>query len=97
MKKTTAAVIFGGVSSEHDVSLVSAKSVIDNIPRDKYNVIMLGITKKGRWILYSGSTDKLPDGSWENDAGNVSAFISPDAFIHGIVTVDGKNSKTIRI
>ena len=43
MKK--ALILFGGVSSEHDVSLVSAKSVIENIPRDKYEVILLGITK----------------------------------------------------
>jgi D-alanine-D-alanine ligase len=97
MNKTTVAVIFGGVSSEHDVSLVSAKSVIDNIPKDKYNVIMLGITKSGRWILYSGPTDKLPDSSWEKDAGNINAFISPDTATHGIVAVDGNNIKTIRV
>ena len=43
-----ALILFGGVSSEHDVSVVSAKSVIENTPTDKYNIIMLGITKDGR-------------------------------------------------
>ena len=44
----------GGKSSEHDVSLVSAKTVIENIDKDLYNVIMVGITKDGQltdWII----------------------------------------------
>ena len=52
MKKVL--VIFGGVSSEHDVSLVSARSVIENIPKDKYEVFTLGITKEGQWLFYTG-------------------------------------------
>ena len=55
-----ALIIFGGVSSEHDVSVVSASSVIRNIPKDKYNVIMLGITKQGEMFLYDGDFEKLP-------------------------------------
>lgn len=85
MNKVTVAVLFGGVSSEHEVSLLSAKSVIDNIPRDRYDVLMLGITKEGRWLLFSGDTAALPDGSWEQDAGNVEAFLSPDATMRGII------------
>lgn len=97
MKKTTVAVIFGGVSSEHEVSLVSAKSVIDNIPREKYDVLMLGITKAGRWQLFSGATEKLPDSSWEKDAGNVDAYIAPDASIHGIVTIQDGKAKPLHV
>jgi D-alanine--D-alanine ligase len=85
MNKPTVAVLFGGVSSEHEVSLLSAKSVVDNIPRDRYDILMLGITKKGRWLLFGGESASLPDGSWENDARNVEAFISPDATVRGIV------------
>ena len=40
MAKTKVCVIFGGVSSEHEVSLMSAKSIIDNIPTDKYDVVI---------------------------------------------------------
>ena len=97
MKRTTVAVIFGGVSSEHEVALISAKSVIDNIPKNDYDVIMLGITKEGRWLLFSGDTAALPDGSWENDPKNISAFISPDTAVHGIVSTDGAATKTIRV
>ena len=50
MKKVL--VLFGGVSSEHDVSCVSASYVVSNIPRDKYEVCPLGITKEGEWFLF---------------------------------------------
>lgn len=53
----------GGKSSEHDVSLVSAKTVIENIDKDLYNVIMVGITKDGQWKLVD-RLDHLEDGSW---------------------------------
>lgn len=45
------AVIFGGKSAEHEVSLQSAKNVIDAIDKDKYVVVPIGITKKGEWVL----------------------------------------------
>ena len=52
MSKLKVAVLFGGVSSEHEVSLQSAASIIENIPADRYEVIQVGITKKGRWLYY---------------------------------------------
>ena len=51
MKKTVA-ILFGGCSSEYDVSLVSATSVIKNIKKDKYNLLMIGITRDGDFYLY---------------------------------------------
>ena len=57
MAKTKVCVIFGGVSNEHEISLMSAKSIIDNIPNDKYDVDKVGITKKGRLLFFPGSTD----------------------------------------
>lgn len=62
MKKVL--VLFGGVSSEHEVSLVSARSVIQNIPRDRYEVLTLGITKQGEWLLYEGDPEALPEDNW---------------------------------
>lgn len=85
MRKLRVAVLFGGVSSEHEVSLASAKSVVDHIPKDKYEVVMLGITREGEWLLYRGSTDRLSDSGWENDEGNLHAVISPDAKTRGIL------------
>lgn len=49
-KKIRVAVLFGGRSGEHEVSLVSATSVIENLDKEKYEVIPIGITKEGKWI-----------------------------------------------
>ena len=60
MKKNVV-VIFGGDSSEHDVSCLSATTVIKNMDTEKYNVILVGITKEGRWLLVDGVKD-IEDG-----------------------------------
>ena len=65
----------GGRSSEHEVSLVSAATVIENIDTDKYNVVMVGITKDGQWKLVD-SLDRVKDGSWVKS--HTRAYISPD-------------------
>lgn len=96
MAKKLVAVIFGGVSSEHEVSLMSAASVIRNIPADKYDVITLGITKDGRWYKYEGDVDRIEDGSWI-DGNVVPAFISPDSSIHGITVLEDEKYKNIYI
>jgi D-alanine-D-alanine ligase len=48
-------IIFGGKSAEHEVSLQSAKNVIDAIDKEKYNPILIGIDKSGRWLLNKSS------------------------------------------
>jgi D-alanine-D-alanine ligase len=63
--KKRIAVIFGGQSSEHEVSRVSAESVIRNIDNSKYDVIMVGITKEGRWLSYDGPVGKIGCGEWQ--------------------------------
>lgn len=66
----TVLIVFGGMSSEHEVSLRSAKDIIENIPKDLYHIELLGITKKGKWLYYNGNINLLPSGEWEysNDA-----------------------------
>ena len=70
------AVIFGGRSSEHDVSCISAKTIIRNISSAEWNIILIGITKDGRWLRV-GSIEDIEDGSWVNS--ETRAAISPDA------------------
>lgn len=80
-------VLFGGVSSEHDVSTVSASSVMNNMSKDKYEIIPLGITKDGSWFKYTGDIKNLPEDKWLEDKENlVPAIISPDRKDHGIIT-----------
>ncbi len=64
MLKKTVAVLFGGVTSEHDVSLVSASFVTKNIDLEKYDLKMIGISKVGEWFLYSGTIDNIANNSW---------------------------------
>ncbi|SMC29068.1 D-alanine-D-alanine ligase [Clostridium acidisoli DSM 12555] len=66
MKKKIA-ILFGGKSTEHEVSRVSAASVLRNIDISKYDVYPIGITKAGEWLEYKGSIDKIENGEWEKD------------------------------
>ena len=50
MKKLRIGVLFGGRSGEHEVSLLSAASVVNAIDKNKYEVVPIGITKEGRWL-----------------------------------------------
>lgn len=84
--KKKALIIFGGVSSEHDVSLISATSVIKNIPQEKYEIIMLGITKQGNFYRFNGSPDSLANDGWLSDAKLLErCVISCDREHHGII------------
>lgn len=92
MKK--ALILFGGVSSEHDISLISAKSVIENTPKDKYDIITVGITKDGRWYLYTGDVENLPEDKWLCDKDKLKpAVLSPDRADHGIIVLGEKTEK----
>lgn len=96
-------VLFGGVSSEHDVSCVSAASVIANIPRGSYNVYMLGITKQGEWFLYEGDPSVLQASISESDRWAkqpemlVKAILSPDRSDHGILVFREAGTEFIHI
>lgn len=92
MLRKNIAVLFGGNSSEHEVSCVSAASIVNNISRDKYNLILIGITKKGKWMLYNGDAERIKTGEWENESSNKLAFISPDSSVKGVVVLNDNGS-----
>ena len=76
MAKETIAVLFGGQSSEHEVSCMSAANVIDQIDRSKYDLILVGITQKGHWVKVD-SVEDIRSGKWRES--RVGATLSPDA------------------
>jgi len=85
MAKISLCVLFGGVSSEHEVSRRSAASVLRNMDSEKYEVLPVGITREGRWLYYTGKDYAVIGGDgWENDPANLPAFISPDRG-HGLL------------
>lgn len=93
MSKLRIAVIFGGTNSEHEVSLLSAASVLKNLSEDKYDIFPILITKAGRWLYYKGDTKDISDIEKENNSLLVPAIISPDRTVGGmIVTPNGKDS-----
>lgn len=72
--KLTVAVVFGGQSSEHDVSCVSGATIMKALNPEKYEMILIGITKEGRWLLADSIKD-VESGAWENS--RTQAIISP--------------------
>jgi D-alanine-D-alanine ligase len=61
MSKLRVGILFGGRSGEHEVSLLSAASVLQAIDKDKYEVVPIGITKDGRWLT-AGDAENLLQG-----------------------------------
>ena len=92
MKKI--AVIFGGMSSEHNISCISASTIIRNIDETQYETVLIGITKKGKWLLVD-SLESIQDGSWRYS--ETGAIISPDAADHGIIITSGDTIRKERI
>ncbi len=75
MAKENLVVIFGGRSSEHEVSCISVQTVAKAVDPERYNMTLVGITKEGRWLRVD-SIESIEDGSWRD--GCVTAVISPD-------------------
>lgn len=83
--KMTVVLLFGGMSSEHEVSRVSVGTFVTNIDRSKYEVMTIGITKEGRWLYTEATAAQMSDGSWEELAGNMPCILSPDRADHGMI------------
>lgn len=61
--------VFGGQSGEHEVSLMSADSIIRALNRERYKIVMVGITRQGAWKYYNGPVEEIITGGWERSAG----------------------------
>ncbi len=91
MNKLKIAIIFGGCSEEHPISIKSAQEVAKNLDIEKFEPFYIGITKDGVWKLCH-----CPDSNWENC--NCSpVMLSPDRSIHGLLVLEQGQYKTIRL
>ena len=97
MSKIRVAVLFGGVSSEHEISLKSATNVIQNLPKDKYEVVPVGITKKGRWLFYPGDVKNIALGQWDSNPDCTPAVILPDPMYKGIMKIENDSFSFTKI
>lgn len=89
-------ILFGGRSSEYEVSLQSAYSVIMNIPKDRYTVTPVGITKDGKWLLFEGDIDKIPSNEWLGDSCTKTA-VSTDFGDSSIIVFRENGNEKIKV
>ena len=86
--KLRVALFFGGVSSEHEVSCVSAAAWLRALREEpcaaRYEAFPIGITKTGRWLACDPTPEAMADGSWEQDPRCVPCVLSPDRRDHGV-------------
>ena len=73
--KINLGIIFGGRSGEHEVSIRSAKAVIENIDHSKYSVIPIAISPTGKWLSPADSIALLPDGTRNALASEISFVV----------------------
>lgn len=92
MSKLNIAVIFGGQSSEHDISCISVQTVAKAINQDTYDITYIGITKEGHWLL-ADSVSNIENGSWVHS--ETAAILSPDATKKEII-LSGKEGVTTK-
>ena len=92
------AVIFGGISSEHDISCLSAASILRNLDKSKYEIHAVGITREGRWYyLPECDADAIESGAWESRNDLVPALLPPDRSIHGLVLLREGETEFVRL
>jgi D-alanine-D-alanine ligase len=91
-RKPRVAVVFGGRSSEHAISCVTAGSVLAAIDRERYDVVPIGIATDGRWVLESGDPDRLrisgPDQLPEVDGDRAAIALAPDRATTDLVVTE---------
>lgn len=86
MQKKKIAVIFGGCSTEYEVSLQSAYSVLENLNKGKYDIIPVGITRQGDWYRYNGDISNIPADRWWQDQKNlVRVVVSTSRSVKGLI------------
>lgn len=91
MNKLKIAVLFGGCSEEHAVSIKSAQEIARNLDPDKFDPLYIGITEAGGWKLCD-----YPDANWESGNG-IPAILSPDRNVHGLIVLEQGEYKIIRL
>ena len=93
----TLLILFGGSSSEHEVSRNSARCILNNLDASHYHILTLGITKPGEWMLTRATPDQIADGSWESRGDNRRAVLSPARTDHGLLVEGDGGIERVRV
>ena len=95
-QKKTVALLFGGCSPEYEVSLCSAAAVLRGLDPARYDVIPVGITRRGEWFRCACSADDIEAGHW-TERPLIRASLSPDRSVHGLLEWDGDGVRPVRV
>lgn len=95
MSKLNVLVLFGGNSTEHEISKKSVKLIINNLSVEKYNIVPVFISRNGTWFLYDGNTNNICDINIERVG--TRAVLSPDTNHRGIIRIVGDKFKIIPV
>jgi len=96
-RKRNVAVLFGGCSPEYKVSLESAYAVASHIDREKYVPILLGITPKGEWFLYTGALENILEDTWHNSEDCMPVTVSLNRTSHALLLIRERRISEISI
>lgn len=88
----TILVLFGGCSSEHEVSLHSAYAVLSHMDPARYTPLAVGITREGRWLCYTGDLSRLEDNTWQQAADCIPCTPLVDRNTHALL-LDGSGHR----
>ena len=102
-KKLRVGVIFGGRSGEHEVSVRSARSIIEAIDKTKYEVVPIAITKEGNWLGPAAAAQLLPEATQRKLSANTRSNLTKDVAIlgdpsrTGLMKLDGTDQITEKL
>ena len=85
----TILVLFGGCSTEYEVSLQSAHGVLSHLDQSRFTPLTVGITREGRWLRYRGPLFHLETGDWQDQPGCVPCALSLDRGDRRLLWLDG--------
>lgn len=89
----TILVLFGGCSTEYEVSLHSAYAVLSHMDPARYTPLAVGITREGRWLCYTGDLSRLEDDTWQQAADCIPCTPLVDRNAHALLLLDGSGRR----
>lgn len=96
-KRIKVAVFFGGCSSEYSVSLASAGAVIKGLDKNKYEPVLIGITRQGQWLHFKGSPEQIINDSWEASGCCTPAVLSPNRGQRALLLLEPEGVRSVDI
>ena len=91
----TILVLFGGCSTEYEVSLHSAYAVLSHMDPARYTPLAVGITREGQWLCYTGDLSRLEDGTWQQAADCIPCTPLVEREAHALLQLDGSGRRLL--